>query len=83
MAQAQLAQHAISDNAEDSMRECPMAINAKAVGSGSRSSDVATLDYAVVIKHPLSAAIQPAILKNFSFQHNKGSTHLRCCVFLI
>jgi hypothetical protein len=82
-AEAQLALHAISEGAEDSMHECPMAINAKAIGSRSRSSDTATIDYAAASKSPALALVEPAQLKNFSFRHNKGSTHLRCCVFLI
>jgi hypothetical protein len=65
------------------MRECPMAINAKAVGARSGSSDIATIDSAAGINRPVLAEVEPALLKNLSFQHNKGSTHLLCCVFLI
>jgi hypothetical protein len=64
-------------------RECPMAINANALGTRPRSDEVAGTFELAPIDLPLSAVERSSVNPARTFQDNRGHTYLRCCAFLI
>lgn len=65
------------------MRECPMALNAKALGTKPRTDEAATAIALEPIDLPLFNAVEAIATPAPSFLNNRGHTYLRCCVFLI
>jgi hypothetical protein len=65
------------------MRECPMALNAKALGTNSRTDESATAIALEPIDLPLFNTVKPLVTPAPSFLSNRCQTYLRCCVFLI
>lgn len=65
------------------MRECPMALNAKALGTKPRTDEAATTIALEPIDLPLFNTVQATVTTAPSFLSNRGHTYLRCCVFLI
>ncbi len=65
------------------MRECPMGLNAKALGAKPRTDKAATATALAPIDLPLFNAVQATAAAAPSFLNNRGHTYLRCCVFLI
>jgi hypothetical protein len=65
------------------MRECPMGLNAKALGTKPRTDEAATAIAFEPIDLPLFNAVGATATTAPSFLNNRGHTYLRCCVFLI
>ena len=70
----------ITEMAGGMMRECPMALNAKALGTRVESATSVAFER---IEVPLFNAVESTVSPVPSFLNNRGHTYLRCCVFLI
>jgi hypothetical protein len=81
-AAADVALLTLGEVRDDSVRECPMALNAKGLNTRVRLDNAGAMQ-------PLRAGVpvfdltDPLTAGPPSFQHNKGSTYLQCCTFLI
>jgi hypothetical protein len=73
----------VNEMADGMMRECPMALNATALGTKVRTAESATSLALEPINLPLFSAVQTPVTQVPSFLNNRGHTYLRCCVFLI
>jgi len=68
---------------ERSVQECPFAVTAKALSARPRSDEATTVQTSPIPRLPPVALSQSLNHSVPSFLYNRGSTHLRCCVFLI
>ena len=66
----------------DSVRECPMALNAKGLSTRERFDEAGAIQSWSRLGVPVFDPTDP-LTGPPSFQHNKGSTYLQCCAFLI
>jgi hypothetical protein len=73
----------IIEMADGMKRECPMALNAKALGTRVRTDESATSIAFERIEVPPFNAVDSTVSPVPSFLNNRGHTYLRCCVFLI
>jgi hypothetical protein len=68
---------------EPSVQECPLAVTAKALSARPRSDEATKVQTSPALRLPPVALSQSLNHSVPSFLYNRGSTHLRCCVFLI
>ena len=67
-----------------SMVDCPLAVNAFAALSKSRSENSSSVvNHRVGLFSPTIASVRGPELERFFSPPNRGHTYLRCCVFLI
>jgi hypothetical protein len=83
LSESMLASAPIIEIAGGMMRECPMALNAKALGTKPRTDESATTIALEPIDLPIFNAVRATVSPAPSFQNNRGHTYLRFCVFLI
>ena len=67
----------------ETMRECPLALNATALVTKARADESTIPIRTRAVTVPLIAAANSTIPSAPGFLNNRGRTYLRCCVFLI